>query len=63
MSAKFNFLDRRSGTEKIAADLRKQFPKKSDSWIKAQANFLSTDVSTELRAPGRATPLLGGHKS
>lgn len=60
MTAKFNFLDRRSGLEKIAADLRKQFPKKPDSWIKTQAKVLATDVSTELRAPGKTYSIQRG---
>lgn len=57
MPAKFNFLDRRTATSKAAADLRRQFPKRSPTWINAKAQQAggADDITIELRAPARNT--------
>ena len=56
--AKFNFLATRTASQKAEADLRHQFPRQSANWIQTKARQLAgaDDITTELRAPERATP-------
>ncbi|WP_136419941.1 hypothetical protein [Herbaspirillum sp. ST 5-3] len=61
---KFNFLERRITTNKVAAELRRQFPQRSATWINARARQLSgtDDITVELRAPQCAGTSLRGHE-
>jgi hypothetical protein len=64
MPAKFNFLNRRTAANKAAADLRRQFPKRSAIWINAKARQAAgaDDITMELRAPMPASSDLRGGK-
>lgn len=64
MTPKFNFLARRTVAAKAVADLRRQFPHRSTTWISEVAARVSgnDDVTTELRAPEREAIKQSGKK-
>lgn len=56
MAQKFNFLARRTASVRTEQELRRQFPRRSSTWISAKAAKITgnTDITSELRAPIRA---------
>lgn len=61
---KFNFLDRRTARNKAEDELRRQFPRRSATWIGAKAQRIAgtDDIATELRAPELSTVISRGMK-